>query len=157
MFTAGFCKRLHLGSPTYLRATFAWPPHIHRTIRENHCESTSDIFHSAMLILSCATLSLYGTYKMISRYVWIWFAMIFADSTSNTRRSRKNSSLNLDVNVGRTIFIKWKMLLFAYIIIISTRIFKILTFFLPSYNLFKTSFIIENIKFLWISGMTRIC
>ena len=29
------------------------------------------------------------------------------------------------------------MLLFAYILIISTRIFKIFTFFLPSYNPFK--------------------
>ena len=135
--TAGLCKRLHPDSSTYLRATVAWPSRIHRTISENHCESTSDVFHSATLILSCVMLSLYGTYKMISRYVWMWFAMIFADSSINTQRScGEDSSMNLDVNVcknqrrvcfirgeefrrvGRTIFMKWKMLLFAYIIII---------------------------------------
>ena len=83
VFTAGFCKRLHLDSSTYLSATF----------------------QSATLILSCAMLSLYGTYKMISR-------------------SREDSLMNLDLNVcknqrrvcfirgeefqhvGRTIFIK---------------------------------------------------
>ena len=88
VFTAVFfLKRLHLDSSTYLRATVAWPPRIHRTISENHRESTSDVFHSATLIFSCAMFSLYGTYKMISRYVWMWFAMIFADSSMNTRRS----------------------------------------------------------------------
>ena len=124
VFTAGFCKRLHLDSSTYLHATVAWPPRIHRTISKNHRESTSDVFHLATLILSCLMLSLYVTYKMISRYVWMWFAMIFADSSMNTRRSREDSSMNLNVNVcknqrrvclirgeefqrvGRTIFIK---------------------------------------------------
>ena len=61
-----------------------------------------------------------------SRYVWMWFAMIFADSSMNTRRSREDSSMNLDVNVcknhrrvcfirgeefkrvGRTIFIEYR-------------------------------------------------
>ena len=52
----GASKRLHLESSTYLPATGAWPPHIHRTISENHHESTSDIFHSATLILSCANV-----------------------------------------------------------------------------------------------------
>ena len=56
VFTAGFCKRLHLSSSTYLRATDAWPPRIHWTISKNHRGSTSDVFHSATLILSCAML-----------------------------------------------------------------------------------------------------
>ena len=38
--------------------------------------------------------------------------------------------------VGKKIFIKSKMFLFLYTLIISIRIFKILTF-LPSYNPFK--------------------
>ena len=96
VFTAGFCKRLYLDSSTYLRATVTWPPRIHRTISENHRESTS-----ATLILSCAMLSLYVMFEMISRYVWMWFAMIFADRSMNTRRSREDSSMNLDVNVGK--------------------------------------------------------
>ena len=37
------------------------------------------------------------------------------------------------------------MLLFAYILIISTRILKILTFFLPSYNPFNVKYI-YNLK-----------
>ena len=92
-------QRLHLESSTYLRATVAWPPRIHRTISENHRESTSDVFHTATLILSCAMLSLYGKYKMITRYFWMWFAIIFADSSMNTQRSREDSSMNLDINV----------------------------------------------------------
>ena len=54
VFTAGFCKLLHLDSSTYLRATVAWHPRYHRTISDYHRELTLDVFHSATFILSCA-------------------------------------------------------------------------------------------------------
>ena len=76
--------------------------------------------------------------------------MVIADSSLIIRMSREGMSMNLDVNVRktigehhnicgeefqrviRTIFIKLKMLLFPYTLIISTRILKILTFFTKS-------------------------
>ena len=75
-----------------------------------------------------------------------WFALIVWWICGGHATSREDSSMNLDVNVcknqrrvcfirgeelkrvGRTIFIKSKMLLFASILIISTWIFKIPTF-----------------------------
>jgi hypothetical protein len=79
VFTTGFCKCLHLDSSTYLCATVVWPPHIHRIISKNHRKSTSDIFQSLPLILSCAMLSLYvhikgsvGTPECDSQ----WFSLI---------------------------------------------------------------------------------
>ena len=63
-------------------------------------------------------LSLYGMYKMISRYVWMWFAMIIADSSMNMRRSRKGHAFYLYINNFNPAFEKFY-------------------FFLPSYNPFK--------------------
>jgi hypothetical protein len=79
------------------------------------------------------------------------------------QQSLKGSLMNLDVNVcknqhwvcnncgeefqhvGRTIFIKSKMLLFPYTLINSTRIFKILTFFYQVKNPFKVIYYHFNV------------
>ena len=96
--------------------------------------------------------------------------MNFADSTMNTRRSREDNLMNLDVKVcknqrrvcfirgeefqrvGRTIFIRYKMLLFAYIFIISTRIFKILTFFYQVIILLIKTKVVPRYSSLLIHG-----
>jgi hypothetical protein len=85
---------------------------------------------------------------LISPSGWMWFAMVIAagNNVNNMQQSHKGSLTNLDVNfcknqhwvcnmcgeefqhVGRTIFIKSKMLLFPYTLINSTQIFEILTF-----------------------------
>jgi hypothetical protein len=127
-FTAGFCKRLHLDSLTYLRATVAWPLRIHQTISENHRESTSDVFHSAKLILSCAIRFKWpvGTSDCDSLCFLLVIRWIRGGHAKIVRCFIRGEEFQ---RVGRTIFIKSKMLLFHYKLIISTRIFKILTFF----------------------------
>ena len=49
-------------------------------------------------------------------------------------------------HVGRTIFIKSKMILFAYILIISTRIFIILTFFYQVIILLKLPYCNDRVE-----------
>ena len=119
--SAGFCKRLHLDS------WFIELSSRHHLIRTLQTEQS--------------------VHLNVIRDDFRWY---FDDSAVVTRRSREDSSMNLDVNVcknqrwvcnirgeefqlvGRTIFIKSKMLLFLYILIISIRIFKILIFITKS-------------------------
>ena len=108
-----FSNSYIIESPTYLRPTVTWPPRYHRTISDYHRESRLIIQNvSSQLIIQNVSS------QLISRSVWTWFTMVIADSSMIAWWSGEG-----------TIFIKSKMLLFPYTLIIWTQIFIILTFF----------------------------
>ena len=105
---------------------------------------TTDIWDSPLLFTNIVlinsptyhqhTTDIPPTYHQHTTMVYRW---IYNDTVCKEQWWAPNICGEEFQCVGRTIFIKSKMILFPYKLIISTQIFKILTF-LPSYNPVKT-------------------